>query len=73
MGYRISYADGQVFQVELANQEAVEWFIRIDFPDATFVGGGGQITAWMNAEACRNGADPVAVVERSGTSTGQPS
>jgi hypothetical protein len=72
MSYRITYADGQAFDVGLASIEAVDWCLRLDYPEAVLVRGGGQITAWENAAACRDGKPPVAVVERSGASAGQP-
>jgi hypothetical protein len=72
MSYRISYADGQAFDVELSSQEAVEWLLRLDYPDAVFVRGGGQITVWKDAAACSDGQQPVAVVERAGTSFARP-
>ena len=72
MTYRITYADGQAFDVELASREALEWFIRIDFPDAIFGRGGGQITAWKDAAACRDGLQPVAVVQKLSLSSNQP-
>jgi hypothetical protein len=72
MRYHVSLSDGQSFEVEMPSREAVEWFLRMDFPEAILVRGGGLITAWKDATAYRDGQQPVAVVERSGASFARP-
>jgi hypothetical protein len=67
MRYHVSLSDGQFFEVEMPSRETIEWFLRMDFPDAILVREGSQITARKDATAYRDGQQPVAVVERAGT------
>lgn len=62
--YRITYANGQDFDVELPSFEALKWFVSLDYPKAALVGEGTQVTAWEHEEARRSGQKPVAVAAK---------